>query len=278
MIYDRLLCPPKTRKVLIVLSASLSPMLYVSRTYVAALQQLFWNHGAPSVSVMGALEFIPMPHGWKRGLILSLSQTEASCVCHCDGHLLPFTYQSVPECGYGNWMTWSNKNNNNDLLLQREWTPLMDYWLLDELHNPNSLTVALLMCLEACPRDVRYDVAYHVIVCGDGALIQPDVGRRVVLRLEQILEGTQTELTVPETVEGGAGGREFSNEASSTAMTAIPLPISSLKPLASRLRLLDCHPHRPDFLAWIGASLWAATWNRYDAAESRIQWTSSPRE
>ena len=172
-------------------------------------------------------------------------------------------------------MTANKKDANNsiatDLRLQREWTSLMDYWLLDEWHNPNSLTVAILKCLEACPRDLRYDVAYHVVVCGDGALVMPDLGRRVVLRLEQILEGTQAELTVPEVVTGGG------NEPS-TMMTAIPLPIASLKPLASRLRLLDCKPQRPDFLAWIGASLWAATWNRYDAEESRIQWKLAPRE
>jgi hypothetical protein len=241
--------------------------LYVPQAWKAALEQLFWNQGAPAISFVSALEIIPMAQGWKRGLIVHVSQNETVCVCHSDGHLLPFTYQSIPECGYGHLM----KDTNT---LQREWTPHMDYWLLDERHNPNSFTVALMKCLEACPRDLRYDVIYHLVVCGDGGLILPDMGRRVALRLEQILEGTQEELTVPaELVEASS-----SSTSTTISMAAIPVPVAALKPLASRLRLLDSKPQRPDFLAWIGASLWAATWNRYDAEESRIEWKVAPKE
>lgn len=254
IVYDRLLCPPKTRKVLIVHAS-----LYVPRAWRAAMEQLLWNQGAPAISFVSALDVIPMAQGWKRGLIVLVSKEEAACICHSDGDILPFTYQSVPECGYGSLMKDSNT-------LQTNWTDEMRFALEDELHNPNALVVALLKCLESCPRDLRYDVIHNIVVCGDGALILPDLGRRVSSRLEQILEGTQDELVAPETLED------------LSPMVAIPVPMSGLKSLGTHLRLLDCKPHRPDFFAWVGSSIWAATWNRYDAEESRIDWKLASTE
>lgn len=277
-VYDRLLCPPKTRKVLVIHTS-----FYLPTAYQRALEQIFWNMGTPSLSFVSGLEIIPLAQGWKRGFIIHMSQNETVCVCHSDGHILPYTYQCIPECGYGPLLMMKKQSKKDDKdttttttptpTLQREWTPSMDYWLLDEVHNPNSLMVGILKSLEACPRDIRGDVAYNILVCGDGGLILPDFGRKVIQRLEQILEGTQEELTLPQ----DDNDDDPTDTTTMMTMTATPISIPSLKPLANRLRLLQCTPyHRPDFMAWIGGSLWAATWNRYRPNESRIQWKETP--
>lgn len=271
LVYDRLLCQPATRKVVV-----LHPQLVVPRTWKAALEKLLWNKGVPAMTFVSALELIPVAHGWKRGLIVHIARDEAVCVCHSDGYVLPFTYQSIPECGYQHLLDDVNT-------LQREWTSKMDLALLDEFHNPNSLVVALLKCLEACPRDIRYNVIHNMVFCGDGMMIFPDLGRKVAQRLEQILEGTQLQFTTPNTdtdtdTAAPAGDVDTTTSTNNQTTCSIPVSVKSLQSLATRLRLLSCAPHRPDFLAWIGSSLWAASWNRYEDEESRIKWKLAPSQ
>jgi len=138
--------------------------------------------------------------------------------------------------------------------------------LLDEQHNPNSFVTAVLKCLDSCPRDIRYDVVHNIVFCGDGLMVMPDLGRRVAQRLEQILEGNQPALEATSTEEDPA------------LMTAVPVSLQTLKTLASLLRMISCAPYRPDMISWAASSLWAATWNRYDNAESRIAWKMAPQE
>lgn len=269
VVYDRLLCSPNSRKVLV-----LYPTLMVPDAWKAALEQLLWNKGVPQLTFLSALEVLPVAQGWKRGLMVHVSRDEAICICHSDGHLLPFTFQSVPECGYQHLL------GDDPEKLQTEWTSEMDFQLLDELHNPNSFVTALIKCLEACPRDIRYDVIHNLVFCGDGLVVLPDLGRRVAQRLEQILEGTQPELEVPllkEEEEEGKG-ESLTTTPKYQFMAAVPVAVKSFQSLASRLRMVSCAPYRPDMIAWTGSSLWAATWNRYDNEESRIAWKSSPQE
>lgn len=254
VVYDRLLCIPNTRKVLV-----LHAHFVVPEAWKLALEQILWNKGVPAVTFMSALEILPVAQGWKRGLVVHVSRDEAVCICHSDGHLLPFTFQSVPECGYQHLL-------EDPQLLQREWTSKMDHLLLDEQHNPNSFVVAILKCLEACPRDIRYDVIHNIVFCGDGAMIIPDLGRRVAQRVEQILEGNQPEIEARSAAE------------SPTHMSAVPVAMTALQPLGSSLRMISCAPHRPDMIAWTASSLWAATWNRYENEESRIPWKRAPQD
>jgi hypothetical protein len=259
-VYDRLLCNPNSRKVIV-----LHPQFVVATAWKAALEQILWNKGVPEITFVSALEILPVAQGWKRALIVHVSRDEAVCICHSDGHLLPFTFQSVPECGYQHLLEDSHQ-------LQREWTAKMDFCLLDELHNPNSFVTALIKCLEACPRDIRYDVIHNIVFCGDGLMVIPDLGRRVAQRLEQILEGTQPTLEAKVSEDDDYSARQ------EVPMAAVPVAVKSFQSLASRLRMVSCEPYRPDLIAWAGSSLWAATWNRYDNEESRIDWKLSPQE
>jgi hypothetical protein len=59
-------------------------------------------------------------------------------------------------------------------------------------------------------------------------------------------------------------------------LARVPLDVGSLRPLARGVALTSCAPFRPDWIAWVGASLWAATWNRYDDDETPIPWVANP--
>jgi hypothetical protein len=255
-VYDRLMCNPTSRRVVLLHSHS----QYPPTTWQAALSKILWNKGVPALVFFSSLELVPVAQGWKRGLIVQVTREEAVCVCHADGHVLPFTYQSVPNCGYKHLM-------KDETMVQREWTKRMELQLLDE-NNPDSLVVALLKCLEACPRDIRFYVISNIVICGEGLMLLPDLGRRVGKRLQDILAGTATPLEK----------LEDSTAAVTVNLTMVPVLITPLRPLADHLGILSCAPHRPDWISWVGASLWAATWNKYDDEESRIQWTIAPEE
>lgn len=245
-VFDRLMCNPTTRRVVCVL-----PHL-ASQTMIRALEQNLSNKGVPAVAVWSHLEIMPLAQGWKRGLIVHVCKEETVSVCHSDGHVLPYTYQSVPV-GYGSLM-----NNGNKLPL--EWTSDMDDLFLNE-HNPNSAVMAVLKTMQDCPRDLRHHCISNIVFVGEGPLLFPDLSRRVMLRVKSILEGNPAPLNLvtPEQQE----------------MTIVPIDTKNLASLAPKLQLISTHPHRPDWVSWMGASLWAATWNKYDDEESTIQWSFS---
>jgi actin-related protein len=249
-VYDRLMCNPTTRRVVILHKH------YAPKAWLTALELILWNKGVPAVVCFSSLEMLPIAQGWKRGLIVQVSREEAVCVCHSDGHILPFTYQSVP-CGYQQILPEETK-------ISTEWTEPIDQLLLNE-NNPNSLVVALLKCLEACPRDIRLYVISNIVFCGDGMVLLPDLGRRVAKRLKEILEGNQSPLELGEAQDDAL-------------LTMVPIDIATLRPLADRLAVTSCAPHRPDWISYVGSSLWAAIWNKYDDEETRIKWTFAPTE
>jgi hypothetical protein len=265
-VYDRLLCNPTTRRVVVV-----HPH-YVPSAWQAALAHILWNKGVPAITFVSSLDILPVAQGWKRGLIVQVGKEETVCVCHADGHVLPFTYQSVP-CGYQELLLLQDGNDNDN---NRQ-----NFLLLDE-DNPNSLVVALLKCLETCPRDIRYSVISNLVFCGDGLVVVPDLGRCVAKRLHQLLEGTAAPLElkseVPETEQETEQDQDKSKSTPRTTdgLTMVPIDMAALKPLADRLTVTSCAPYRPDLLSWVGSSLWAATWIKYDDEETKIQWKFAP--
>ena len=253
------MCNPGSRRVCVVHDTH-----YLPRACQAALTQLLWNKGVPAVTFMSSLEILPVAQGWKRGMIVQVSAEESVCVCHSDGHVLPLSFQSVP-CGYESFLDDPKK-------LQVQWTERMTKYLLDE-DNPQSLVCALLKCLETCPRDIRKYVISNLVFCGEGMLLFPEVASKVGKRLKEVLDGSQQELefSTPEAAEDPSSS-------SPKILTTVPIQSKELKPMADHLAVSSCAPHRPDWIAWIAASLWVATWNRYDDEESRIRWTLAPSE
>jgi hypothetical protein len=280
-VYDRLMCNPATRRVVIVHNEQ-----YMPRARKAALTQLLWNKGVPAISYMSSLEILPVAQGWKRGLIVQVSADESVCVCHADGHLLPLTYQSLPSSICGGYKALlrlqqqqrrqddDDDDDDDEIKLQVTWTDAMDKLLLDE-NNPQSLVAALLACLERCPRDIRIYVISNIVFCGEGMLFFPELSSRVGKRLKQVLEGSQEPLPAVSQEEDPLNTNYLNFN---TNLTMVPIQTKALQPLADHLAVASCAPHRPDWISWVAASLWAATWNRYDGEESRIKWTLAPSE
>lgn len=274
-VYDRLMCKPSTRRVVCLYQRRHCP-----HAFQAALDQHLWNRGVPALARLDTLQVVPVAQGWRRGLVVQVSREETACVCHADGYALPFTHQIVPT-GYG------------DLLLPlvvEETTPRTRATVLpspeaaslriaEALRNgrddPHSPVAAILACLQECPIDLRSHVASNMVFCGDGVALLPDLPRAVVRAVQQILEGTAAK-----EAPGVGGDDEVDDDrqhgGAGALLTKVPLNVAGLRPLASKVALTSCAPHRPDWIAWVGASLWAATWNKYDDDETPIPWEANP--
>ena len=254
-VYDRLMINGSTRRVVVV-----HPQ-YPPKAWEEAFCQALWNQGVPAISMVSSMDMVPMAQGWKRGLMVQVGHQETVCMAHVDGHALSYTFQSVP-CGYSHFL--------GDDSLVTEWQDgAMDATILDE-HNPNSLVTAILRSLEACPRDIRLDVVSNIVIHGDGMVVLPNIAYRVGRRLKDIFEGLSEPLPPQEAKEGE------SKDDSSLRFSVVPLQTASLRPMAERLTLHSSAPHRADFLPWVGASLFAATWLKYDDDETSIPWKLNP--
>ncbi|CAB9530310.1 expressed unknown protein [Seminavis robusta] len=248
-VFDRLMVDPTTRRVLVVSKP------YPLKTWEMAVMESLWNLGVPAVVFLNSLEVIPVAQGWKRGLVVTFGQDESHFLAYVDGHPLPFTYQVVPT-GYKHGV-------EDDSKITCEWDDKMEKAWLDT-NNPNSLVVALLKCLEACPLDSRKDVIANMLVCGDSSAVVPDLPRRLAVKLKAVL-----------------GEEEATSDPASTTeqddfpLTMVLPAIKLLKPLAGHVGLLSCAPYRSDLISWVGGSIHATLWHRQED-QSPVQWVLSP--
>lgn len=164
---------------------------------------------------------------------------------------LPY-FLAVP-CGYETVV--SNKET-----IQVEWTKEMDTHWLDET-NPNSLVMALLKCLSACPTDLKRDVISNLVLVGDALVLVPDLARQVRNRLIAILDKTAVSF----------------DEEPVSELTVVPTDCNALAPLKSSVAVTSTAPLRPDLVSWVGASLWASVWHRHDTAVN-ANWIFAPGE
>jgi actin-related protein len=134
----------------------------------------------------------------------------------------------------------------------------MDMVWLDE-SNPESIILAVVKCLELSSMEVRKDVISNLVFCGDGMVLVPDLARRVVERLRNILDQTAEPLEGPTTT--------------TSDLTLVQPSIHTLTPLFSAIRAVSTLPHRPDMVSWIGASLWSTVRHRYDDEDVYVDWT-----
>ena len=144
--------------------------------------------------------------------------------------------------------------------------------LLNMHSSDASLVVAILMCLQECPRDLRSHVVSNIVFVGDGITLLPDLPRMVIKKVEQILLSGEEEVSTG----GGPSSSSSSSSSSTVVFGMIPIDMASLKPLATRLTLISCAPYRPDWISWVGGSLYAAAWNKYDEDETPIPWILPP--
>jgi len=68
-----------------------------------------------------------------------------------------------------------------------------------------------------------------------------------------------------------------SSSTTTTVFGSVPLDVGDLTSLASKIGLISCSPHRADWICWVGASLWASVWNKYNDEETPIPWSFQPK-
>lgn len=261
-VYERLMCKPSTRRVVCLYSNQ----RYTPPPFRRALRQHLWNRGVPAMVELDPIEVLPIIQGWTRGLAVNVTREEAYCICHADGHILPYTYQMVPSGGYKNWLCPETDNGVTKYVF-----PPFSEDMNDDSKDQSisSLVGAILGCLEKCPCDVRLDVVSNVVFCGDGVHLLPDLPRRVMKRFREILQSNNER------------GDEMQNDKEATAALetltqndfgSVPLDVGNLQSLVSKVALQSCSPYRADWICWSGASLWAAIWNKYNDDETPIPW------
>jgi actin-related protein len=256
-VFDRLMCKP--RRVVCLYSNK----RYAPLSFQKAIQQHLWNRGVPAMVELDQLQCLPISQGWKRGLVVQISREEAVCICHADGQLLPYTYQMIPSGGYKNWLQSQTIDGKTEYVLpQRD--PTKDNQNNDDA-SMSSLVSAILNCLQSCPRDLRLHVAKNVLFCGDGVFLLPDLPRRAMKRVRDILQNNKH-------VVDKEGNDEHNNMVVDINFASVPIDVTSLRPLASSLSLISCAPLRADWICWVGASLWTAVWNKYSDEETPIPW------
>jgi actin-related protein len=151
-------------------------------------------------------------------------------------------------------------SEGNNSTVQVNWDDNMDKHWLDE-YNPNSIMMALMKCLDACPRDVRKDVVSNLVFCGETLVLVPDLGRRLSQRLIALLNKSATSF----------------DEEPVSELTVVPTEWSHLSPLSSCVAVTSTAPLRPDLVSWVGASLWATVWHRHDdESDAHAKWTLAP--
>jgi hypothetical protein len=241
--WDRLLLSSTASRRVVILHPPMMPL-----AWELALSQAMWNLGVPAVVYISMLDTPPLALEWQRGMIVHIGKTEAFCVAHADGHSLASTLQITP-CGYQAAVPSVNK-------VETSWTLQMDQVWLNET-NPNSLLIAVAKCLEACPTQVRKDVADNIVFCGETVMIVPELPFKLCNRLTEVFQGSAPEL--PE---------------HTSVLTLVPLKWRKLSPLQVTPR--STGPYRVDMVSWIGASLWATVWSRHDEEDQLIEWTYAP--
>jgi actin-related protein len=252
--YDSLMVDPSSRRVAIVCPP------FMPEIWESALQQALFDWNVPAITFQTNLETVTYAMGWKRGMVVSINRQEAFVQAHVDGHALRHTLQVVP-CGYDRVIIDSSK-------IVTEWTKGMDKFWLDEC-NPESLILALLKCLEACPRETRRDVISNLVFVGETPVYVPDLSRRVGRRLMDVLNQTAEPILPMNENE------EEETPETASSLVVVPTSYKTLAPLASHVGVTSTAPFRPDLVSWIGASMWAAAWHRHDDMNEHVEWITN---
>jgi hypothetical protein len=237
-----------------------------------------------SVSLQCSMSLVPyaLPMISTAMLLVNVGMRDVSCMIHAAGHSLPFTFQTIPimNCGSSDY-DWTTTTTATSSIVMDE------------------IILALLQCLQACPRAARKHAIHNVVFCGPGIVHQPELSLRVVQRLQQVLRRQQSLTTSssmlheeePPTDAAEEEPQHDDDEPKSMihrhGFGIVPVNLKELQPLAEHAGLADyvVFPQqqqqqqdeqrrrpRPDLLAWTGASLWAWHWHNRAENDAQFHW------
>ncbi|KAL7566780.1 hypothetical protein ACA910_019374 [Epithemia clementina (nom. ined.)] len=158
--------------------------------------------GVPAVHVVAGAAWSRIPYSLpqlRSLLVVYLGLSDASCVVHAAGETLPFTYQRVSLQDTRNQFQQQMSNpaflpstilttSTTTTTTTSASTSVLDQATYLDLNNPNSVLVAILKALEACPRTERPAVVANLVFAGTGLLAQPHVPLLITQQLKAVLQ------------------------------------------------------------------------------------------
>jgi hypothetical protein len=224
--------------------------LYWSKHAENALSKIILEAGFLAVRFAASIEMVACAFPMLTTmLIVDCTETEGHCLVYSGQQSLKFTYQACP---------YTNTSDARGAAAVTDLASLQDH----QLKSVPDLAVAVLKCLEACPRELRKEAIHNIVFSGRvyGHTVPIAVARCV----RDILRGNVSENQTTQPIVGNYSAMELGGR--------VPVQVSTLKSLSESVSVVQLADFlRPDLLAWLGASLWATYWHENDPDFKRFQ-------
>ena len=233
---------------------------------------LLQDIGVPAVAFHASLQCVPMAVPSAPALLLvHWGATHVDCMAFAAGHALEFTLQQV------RWNYFTTSNSTQEIITCLDWYRAQG-------QQRDALVRALLLCLQACPREARKSIVNHLFFCG--SVIQPQrLAVQVAKSLRQVLQdgwSTSKDEQPPGSAPSSAPDSPSSDAGPSPSPELpqhdpdqgpqLPIALSELKPLASHVSVITMDRISPQLVPWFGASIWANHWHGVDPDADCFQW------
>ena len=242
--------------------------LFVVRAWKEAMERIILHDiGAIACCLQPILSMIPMafpPEHFHGMLVIHLTLTEAHCVAYTEGHCLQYTYQACSSIENKEESPTEADSETVLSLYHRQLT-----WLRN-----GSLIRSILLCLAACPRETRRSIVHNIVVVGavvDSKFYAVHVAQALRDALQPTV-ATSTISPIHEETKDTSLEVEHDSSDRTTVWIQCPLKKSELHPLAEYVSVLSLDRLRPDWIPWLGASVWASHWHNVDPDSPHFQW------
>jgi hypothetical protein len=240
--------------------------IYCSRAWKEALERiLLQDIGVPACCFQPSIKMVPMAFPPPSSMLIvhmTLTQ-EAHCMAYAAGHALDYTYQVCSSSDH-----YMKGNSTNATLLDLSNRQIA--WVEGGGNNnsSSSLIRALLLCLAACPREMRRSVVHNMVFVGAVVDVK-NFSLRVVQALRTALKSE--EKTGPAAQEP----QEQEPQEETALWTHCPIDMRALQPLADHVSVVCIERLRPDFIPWLGGSLWASHWHGINPESPHFEWITN---
>jgi actin-related protein len=259
----------KERRVVVLFDSG----IYCSRAWKEALERILLHDiGVPACCFQPSIKMVPMAFPPPSSMLIvhvTLTQ-EAHCMAYAAGHALDYTYQ---VCSSSEDYVKGNSTNVTHLDLYNRQIA----WVEESGDNNNSsssLIRALLLCLAACPRETRRSVVHNMVFVGAVVDVK-NFSLRVVQALCTALKSEQKTEPVPPQEPQEQEPQEEKPAREDTLGTNCPIDMRALQPLADHVSVVCIERLRPDFIPWLGASLWASHWHGINPESPHFEWITN---